>query len=251
MQELEYKFVNNCGASLIFLNGFRMPYNNWDKVCDLLTSEHSILRYNRKGVGNSTRANITQSGKEIIEQLIHLISIVKLDPPYVLVGHSLGGIYAEVFARKHPQLVSAVILVDATHPQEALSNHLKEKERSLTIRRIYQFLSTLFDKHKFSELESIEDTVSYLQSLGSFPNIPVSIITGDKNLPFVSQSSHDSHRKYQEAFLELSEQTTMHVLSNSHHFPQISEPAEVANIILKTMSQASMQRNNTNTNLYK
>ena len=39
-------------------------------------------------------------------------------PPYVLVGHSLGGLYVQLFARRLPEDVGGVVLVEATHPDD-------------------------------------------------------------------------------------------------------------------------------------
>ena len=39
-------------------------------------------------------------------------------PPYILVGHSLGGLYVQAYARSRPRKVAAVVLIDATTPLE-------------------------------------------------------------------------------------------------------------------------------------
>ena len=43
-----------------------------------------------------------------------------LNGPYLLVGHSLGGLYVEAFAREHPHEVSGMVLIDGTSPIEPL-----------------------------------------------------------------------------------------------------------------------------------
>ncbi len=48
---------------------------------------------------------------------MYTVGQVKLSPPYVLVGHSLGGQYVELFARLHPDEVVGVVLVDSRHPE--------------------------------------------------------------------------------------------------------------------------------------
>jgi pimeloyl-ACP methyl ester carboxylesterase len=49
-------------------------------------------------------------------------------PPYVLVGHSLGGLYMQLFARQPPQEVAALILVDSTHPKQLDGEGAMEKQ---------------------------------------------------------------------------------------------------------------------------
>ena len=43
-----------------------------------------------------------------------MLDVTGHEPPYVLVGHSLGGLYMELFARTHPDEVAGLVLVDAS-----------------------------------------------------------------------------------------------------------------------------------------
>ncbi len=54
----------------------------------------------------------------VAEQLAALLKALNMPPPYILVGHSLGGFYVQAFARSHPEAVAAVVLVDAASPFE-------------------------------------------------------------------------------------------------------------------------------------
>jgi pimeloyl-ACP methyl ester carboxylesterase len=51
-----------------------------------------------------------------------LLTHLGINQPVVLVGHSLGGLYAQYFARNHPQKVAAVVLLDAVSPFEPVSD---------------------------------------------------------------------------------------------------------------------------------
>lgn len=55
---------------------------------------------------------------EVADRLALLLKGIGAAPPYVLVGHSLGGLYVQSFARRYPENVAAVILVDAASPLE-------------------------------------------------------------------------------------------------------------------------------------
>ena len=48
----------------------------------------------------------------IVEELRRNLKHKGLSPPYILVGHSLGGLYMQLFARRYPQEVSGIVLVD-------------------------------------------------------------------------------------------------------------------------------------------
>lgn len=76
-----------------------------------------LCRYDRAGFGWSDRAPwpcMTPDAQ--METLRRALSAAELPPPYVLVGHSLGAIYVQVFARMFPDEVAGVVLVDGAHP---------------------------------------------------------------------------------------------------------------------------------------
>jgi pimeloyl-ACP methyl ester carboxylesterase len=52
----------------------------------------------------------------IVEELRHTLRAAGLPPPYILVGHSMGGLYMQEFARAHPDEVAGVVLVDSVYP---------------------------------------------------------------------------------------------------------------------------------------
>jgi len=53
-----------------------------------------------------------------VELLRKLLLKRGLEPPYVLVGHSFGGLYMQYFARRYPDEVLGLVLVDSTHPND-------------------------------------------------------------------------------------------------------------------------------------
>lgn len=94
MESTEYLLLGKGSKTVIFLNGFRMPFSSWGKVYPEIEQHHQVLLYNRKGIGKSAKANSHQCGNEIIAELRALIKHLNLNPPFILVGHSLGGLYA-------------------------------------------------------------------------------------------------------------------------------------------------------------
>ena len=68
--------------------------------------------------GRSDPADSPRDGGHVVDELRALLSAQDLKPPYVLVGHSLGGLYMQLYARRYPDEVSALVLVDSTHPNQ-------------------------------------------------------------------------------------------------------------------------------------
>lgn len=106
----------DANANIVFENGLRATVDGWDKVIDSLAPNASIYAYNRPGYGNSQESGTPRDGATIVEELRQALKHKGLAPPYILVGHSLGGLYMQLFAKRYPQEVSGLVLVDPLLP---------------------------------------------------------------------------------------------------------------------------------------
>ena len=73
--------------------------------------------YDRAGMGYSDPSPKQRDGVAIAEDLEMLLAAAHVPPPYVLVGHSMGGLRLREFAGRNPDKVVGVVLVDATTPE--------------------------------------------------------------------------------------------------------------------------------------
>lgn len=108
--------ANRPRATLVFENGLMLPFTTWTKVVQALGDEADMVLYNRPGVGRSAAREQTQDPATTVRLLRDLLREQGVSAPYILVGHSLGGQYAQLFARLYPQEVGALLLVDALPP---------------------------------------------------------------------------------------------------------------------------------------
>ncbi|HVW70294.1 MAG TPA: alpha/beta fold hydrolase [Steroidobacteraceae bacterium] len=79
------------------------------------------LAYNRAGYQGSDPAIGPRDSATIVAELRAELKRRNIDPPYVLVGHSLGGLYMQYFARNYPNEVAGLLLVDSTHWHQGMS----------------------------------------------------------------------------------------------------------------------------------
>ncbi|SFF82414.1 alpha/beta hydrolase fold [Duganella sp. CF458] len=103
-------------ATVVFENGSRNTLDKWDKVIPEVAKEATVFAYNRPGYGKSDKPSTPRDGKTVVEELRQLLREQGLQPPYTLVGHSLGGLYMQLYARAYPQEVQGVVLVDSLYP---------------------------------------------------------------------------------------------------------------------------------------
>jgi len=77
--------------------------------------------YNRAGYLGSDPSNEPRDSATIVAELRAELQRQNVKPPYVLVGHSLGGLYMQYFARNFPDEVTGLVLVDSTHWEQRLA----------------------------------------------------------------------------------------------------------------------------------
>ena len=61
----------------------------------------------------AAKASVPRTGAMIVAELHAVLKKAGVQPPYVLVGHSLGGLYMSLYARTYPEEVAGLILVDS------------------------------------------------------------------------------------------------------------------------------------------
>jgi pimeloyl-ACP methyl ester carboxylesterase len=91
--------------------------SDWGVVQARLAAKglHSIA-YDRAGLGLSDPGPLPRDGRALNADLASLLGAMGEAGPFVLVGHSMGGLMVRLFALTHPEQVSGVVLVDAVVP---------------------------------------------------------------------------------------------------------------------------------------
>src|SRR3954470_22248065 len=102
-------------ATVVFEAGLCDDWTHWDEVASEVSRHTRIFAYSRPGYGASGPATTPRDPKTIVEELRALLASQGYAPPYVLVGHSNGGGYMELFAKSHADEVVGVVLVDPRH----------------------------------------------------------------------------------------------------------------------------------------
>ncbi|MFD2519932.1 alpha/beta fold hydrolase [Emticicia soli] len=97
---------------LVFENGMGESLGSWDTVLDQLANTAPVFAYDRVGLGKSDKAYEMHTPEQTAENLKNILTTLNIPPPYVLVGHSLGGVYIRGFAGLYPDDVAGLVFVD-------------------------------------------------------------------------------------------------------------------------------------------
>jgi pimeloyl-ACP methyl ester carboxylesterase len=107
--------------TIIFESGLGDTLESWNRVqASVAAGCARTLAYNRAGYAGSDPARGERDARTIVDELRSELRARGLSPPYVLVGHSLGGLYMQYFARQFPQEVTGLVLVDSSHWNQQL-----------------------------------------------------------------------------------------------------------------------------------
>ncbi len=87
MDYLEHRVIGQGEVRVVFVNGFRMHFDSWDKVYPRVAQSCSVFLFNRFGVGLSPKAQVPQIGNQVVECLRNILLQAGVKPPYVLVAH--------------------------------------------------------------------------------------------------------------------------------------------------------------------
>jgi pimeloyl-ACP methyl ester carboxylesterase len=228
--KIEYHLSGSGKPVIVLINGGSGPIEGWMKILPDISETSTVLSYNRLGVGGSDKPKEAQDGRTIIQTLREALEILGVEPPYVLVGHSLGGLYANLFARLYPNEVAGMVFLEASHPKDLALNQSQGK----TVKAINHMLSVFdsFSSHKqYNEVNFVKETVNQIQQEDSFPDIPVYVITGGKENRMVPADVRHKRLAHQLEYLSLASNSKHIVAEKSGHFPQLTDPQIVIETI--------------------
>jgi pimeloyl-ACP methyl ester carboxylesterase len=137
---LHINCVGQGSPTVVLDSGLGLFSAPWVRVQRQVSSATRVCAYDRAGMGWSEMGPDPRDAKQITSELHTLLSKASIEAPYVLVGHSLGGISMQTYAHHYPDEVAGVVLVDSSteldqfsHRPEAQDSNEPQKQRSAVV----------------------------------------------------------------------------------------------------------------------
>lgn len=224
--DFEYAVMGSKSPAIILINGAGGPIEGWSKVWGKLGCENVVFAYNRLGIGKSSKPKEPQTGGVMVRDLKELFLSLKIEPPYLIVGHSLGGLVAHIFALIYPEDVCGIVFLESSTIQDVLTDRKKGKVKR---------------QSDFSEVSHVLSTVNQIQGFGVFPNIPITVIAGGKPAFswIIPKAIKEGRMNHQKELLSLSGRGRVTIARKSGHFPQLTEPNLVIHEINSLLHEIS------------
>ncbi|MGW8959307.1 alpha/beta hydrolase [Paenibacillus sp. NPDC055715] len=103
---------------------------SWRDIPEKLSSFATVISYDRAGYAWSEEAATPRTGENIVRELHVALKNADIQAPYILVGHSLGGMYSRLYAQTYRDEVAGLVLVDARPENDARrTNEIYAKEQ--------------------------------------------------------------------------------------------------------------------------
>ena len=210
--------------------------SSWEKIQPEVAKFTCVVAYDRAGLGQSDPATTEpRSSAQIARELHTALHKATFAPPYIFVGHSMGGLHVRQFAHLFAKETAGLILVDpsAEDWDELLKAQFPDEYQ--------RHLSWRMGDHPEGmkkELAAWEISRAQARAARPLPDIPVVLFTGLKGNPGGTQIALKLHKEWLSSI-----PGAEHILSEkSGHYVHVSEPEFVINAIRKMVERVRAAR---------
>lgn len=238
-QVFRFSLSGQGSPTIVMLGGAGATLEGWIKLFPEIEAMGTVMTYDRPGVGGSGRPREPQMGTTVILQLRALLREIGARPPFLLVGHSFGGLHANLFARVYPEETCGVLFLEATAPDDVRN---MKRYRSSLQRAVTGLLDRVSPPDPNDEISNEAETVEEIAEAPPFPPIPVTVLSGGKRLPrwMVSSEAQRERERNQQLLARLSPLGERVIAKRSAHFPQMSEPQLVLEELAKLVKRVRL-----------
>ncbi|MBM7602467.1 pimeloyl-ACP methyl ester carboxylesterase [Metabacillus crassostreae] len=215
---------NNSKLTVVMDAGYGDFSKAWDSVIGDISLYAKVMIYDRAGLGKSEKSSNSRISSEMVKELKNLLIEAKVNPPYILVGHSFGGVNMRMFATEYQHEVCGLVLIDST-PEDYRERFLPTM--SIEFQKAYneQFV---YEGNYYEFMESLRELKETKRKL----NVPLIVLSAGKKAHY-SKKSQDLWNEMQKDLLEISTNGELVIAKNSAHYIQNDEPEVVISAIRK------------------
>lgn len=239
----------------------------YGKAQDLIAGDAKVCIYDRAGLGWSDPASGPRTHEDMADDLHRLTRSLKLGRPFILVGHSIGGLITRLYARKYPKDVAGMILIEASSEQYLYAAGSAEA-RKLIVAQIDQRLAKASDeqpvvpmpagtpgevqlaftpailrtvKQEYLAIDLAAEGMRVVGGYGYLGKIPLIVIRRGKTAT-PPNNSDVSWRSLQESLLLLSSDSKLIVAENAGHVVPYDQPEIVASAVRELLAKVCKWR---------
>ncbi len=175
--KIHYVETRGSAPAIIFISGMGEDFETWTPIQKQLTA-WTTLAYDRPGLGLSEPTTDARDGETVARELHELLHTITLRPPYIIVGHSLGGAVAQIFAHLFKSEMKALILIDPEDGRliDQVKKRLSKDEWDRREAAISQYVKLSPQQQR--EMDAGGATGDEVAKIRRLPDIPIVLFTG-------------------------------------------------------------------------
>lgn len=226
--EAPYALAGEGKPTVVFESGLGDGKDSFAEVFADLQPDTSVFAYDRPGYGGAgsfaADSDGARTGEEVARHLHDLLSAAGVKPPYLLVGHSVGGLYVLSFAKLYPDEVAGLVLVDGrpagfTAACEATRTGLCTPPDAMI---------ALFPANQKAEFRGVPATETFAARPEDLGDIPVTIISAGKAPALVASQFQPVWEAMQQDFANRARQGRYVHAKHQQHYVHQENPRLVA-----------------------
>lgn len=232
---VEYRVAGQGRAVVVFQAGLGDGAAAMGDLAARVSRDARTVVWSRPGYGGSAPIHAPRDACQIADEQRAMLKAAGVAPPYVLVGHSLGGLYQYVYARRYPEEVAALVLLDATHPHHWATMQQEAPAMAAVIKGARLLFRPVMARE-------FDDQAVCLDSLPSAPalQIPVRFLARGE-FPVTERGDFEAMvKRLQRDWLALTGAKNVEVVRGAGHYLHKDKPDEVARVIKEVAREVGL-----------
>jgi pimeloyl-ACP methyl ester carboxylesterase len=212
--------------TVIFENGMSDSLEAWGTIPDTVALFAHVFRYDRADIGKSDSSQQKRTIPNMVSELKNILTYENIRPPYILVGHSMGGYIIRYFSSLYPDEVKGMLLLDPA--PEAYWEGMSKKELGNYIKGGTEWYHTHHAKKYWKEWFEFIPNMHYMDNLNISPDLPVILVS----------ATESDWYKYHEKILK-GLKNTRHIKMEGDHYVHIKNSRETVKFIRELVIAAN------------
>src|SRR5262245_9345008 len=237
---IHYKDQGEGAPTVVMDSGLCQSMDTWGDVTAQIAAFDRVFIYDRPGLGSSSRIlpqGATQpagqpelrTSRRIVEELRDLLRKTGVPAPYVLVGHSFGGLNVRLYACLYPDEVAGIVLIDSSNEEEfsRYASLLPATKRSKYIK---------LNRGSNCEFINLEASAVQLREAATLPHVPLTVISSPPGQGDIERE--EAHFELQADLARRGGSSVHLIAGGSDHFIQRNRPDVVIKAIHDVVDRA-------------
>ncbi|MFN8207867.1 MAG: alpha/beta fold hydrolase [Bacteroidales bacterium] len=161
--------------SVLFESGMSDSLEVWGSIPDSVALHARVFLYDRLDIAKSDTSHTPRTLPNVVGELRSILQDQQINPPYILVGHSLGGLITRYFAANYPEEVKGLLLLDPA--PEAYWKKMSPKELEEYRTGGTEWYNTRFPARYRKEWHAFLTNLGYMDSISLNKNLPVILVS--------------------------------------------------------------------------